>query len=78
MNKTKPKLILNDEVPETVEIIAASIVKLSQIGQDLNKSALNERAIVVLLHDLTGLPYREIKLVLNSLAELEKHYTKKL
>lgn len=44
----------------------------------LRSSRLNERAIVVLIRELSGLPKAEIKLVLESMDALEEMFLKKV
>lgn len=60
-----------------LEEIADGIIKLSKISEDIKKSRLTEKAILVLLNHVTGLPQKEIKLVFDSLPELERIYLKK-
>lgn len=67
---------LNDEVPESFELIAASILKISELGEAVRKTALNERAILLLIRDATNVPMGDIKLVLDALPLLKRKYCK--
>lgn len=64
-----------EEVP--AEIIASSIQHISESMKKLKSSRLNDRAILVLLKDLTSLPGRDIKLVIDSISQLEEMFLKK-
>lgn len=66
----------DEQDPESVELIAKSIIRIAEGFQEIEKSQLNRRALVVLLKDLTGLSNRDINLVLNSLAELKSNFIK--
>lgn len=45
------KIKKNEEAPETAELLAASIVHVAEGFERLRKSALTDRAIIVLLQD---------------------------
>lgn len=74
MNKIKVKQIPEKEIP--TEILASAIIEISQATKVLKQSRLNDRAIIVLLKDATGLPGSKIKQVLDGIVELEKIYIK--
>jgi len=59
------------------EILAEAIVKISAGFESLKKSGLNQKAIVVLLNDCTGVGKRDIESVLLGLANLSKVYCAK-
>ena len=59
--------------PELEEIRTA-IKKVSQVGAKLTKSGLTERAIILLLHDLTGVNKRDIKTILENIGNLKAVY----
>lgn len=59
---------------ETKEILAEAIVRLGAAVTKLNKSGLNKRAIVCLLHDATKLPKKEITLIIDAIPQLERWY----
>jgi len=68
----------NEENPETVEVIAKSIIDIAEAMQRIENTPLNRRALVVLIKDQTGLPQRDINLVLNSITDLKKDFIKPL
>lgn len=68
-----------DERPfaERLDDIADAIREVSKLGQAIQKSDLEQRAICVLLHDrLPAVSISNIKAVLNMLPELESTYLK--
>jgi hypothetical protein len=48
---------------------------VSEGFDQLRRTGLNRKAIVVLLHDASGVARRDIDLILDSLADLAKRYT---
>lgn len=66
--------IVKSDPPESKEMLASAIVKISEGFTALQSSGLNHDAIIVLLHDQTRLPKRDIKLVLNGLRKLRAWY----
>ena len=75
-----PKSKIVKENPDDEEIpfviIQEAIIELSKIGRNIKKSQLTERAIFLLIKDMTNTPLIWIKKVLNALPELEKMYIK--
>lgn len=71
------KVVQSDpEIP--VEVLATAIEKLSKASAQLNASRLlNRKAILLLLHDVTKVPKRDIEYILNAIPELERIYLKK-
>lgn len=61
-----------DIVPR--EVLAQSIVKISEAATALRKSGLNRKAVIVLVAHSSGVPQREIKAVLDSLETLKQDY----
>jgi hypothetical protein len=61
--------------PETTEILASAITNVSESLTRLRKSGLNERAILALVKDDTGLSKACVKRVLDSLGSLRRMYT---
>lgn len=51
-----------------------NIQKLQEAVELLKKNGLRERAIIVLLHDLTGVGKRDIKAIIDGAAELQETY----
>lgn len=62
--------------PELLELEEA-IKKVSVVGAKLTKSGLTDRAIIILMHDLTGVNKRDIKTILENLGNLGAVYLKK-
>ncbi len=57
-----------DEIVTAIQAVSsASLRAISEAG-------LSERALILLLHDSTGVPKRHIKLILEALPELEERY----
>jgi hypothetical protein len=65
-----------DEKPVTKEILATSIIAISDAVKKLYDSGLNRRAVVALIADDTKLGKGTIDAVLDSLLDLRKTYTK--
>jgi hypothetical protein len=63
------------EVP--VEVIAQAIVKVSEAAKKMREAGLKEEAIVLLLHDYTGVGKPHIRLILRALPQLRTMYTTK-
>jgi hypothetical protein len=59
-----------------LDAMAEHIEKLSRAADALKTSRLREKTILVLLKDMTGMAQRDIKLVLDALPLLERHYLK--
>jgi len=72
--------LITDEVnPEPLELLAKSIIQISDGFQKLLDSPLNQRALILLLHDAIGqgrINKVQIKLVLDSLPRLKEWYVK--
>lgn len=64
------------EKPITPEVMEKAIVELSAGVKQMLGTRLNERAIVLMLHDFTGVSKRDIKLTLGGMASLEAAYLK--
>lgn len=64
----------DEEIP--LEVMAASVVKLAEVGKQLSASRLKQKTVIMLLHDATGVGKREIEAILDALPELEKRYLK--
>jgi len=72
--KTPIKVKKNADKPEPTEILAEAIVRIGSAMETLKRSGLNERAIIVLIHDLCKVPRRDIKLVIDSMKRLKGWY----
>ena len=75
------KIIKNEEHPETPEILAASLIKISEAFEKLSqKGNLDNDAIAALLKNMRGcsqLNKEDILLVLENLPKLKGYYIRK-
>lgn len=79
VKKQKVVVKLNEENPEPVELIAKSIVSVSEGMQKINNAGLTRRALIVLLQDAIGagnISRNQIELVLDHLGTLKQRYCK--
>lgn len=77
MAKNKVDVCIKDgEEPLAFEVLQPEIVKLANVGKQINESRLKQRAIILLLHDITKIPKAHIKYVLNALPTLKDRYLK--
>ncbi|MCI0620297.1 MAG: hypothetical protein L0387_01245 [Acidobacteria bacterium] len=75
---TRIRIVEDPEQPAEREVLADAIVKLSKAAEALNqRSGLNQRAIVVLLHDHSRVPKRDIEAVLRAMQQLERDYCRR-
>lgn len=80
MTKIANKIIVkqsanpDEEIP--FEVMAQSIKNLAELGKKIKASKLSQRAVLVLLRDMTGESMETIRKILDSLPELEKRYLK--
>ncbi len=80
MPKKNIKIIKDPIDPESVELLAQSIVQVAEGFEAVGKSPLTQRALIVLLHDGIGaskITKGQIKLVLDNLPRLKGWYIKK-
>lgn len=56
----------SEEQPEPLELIAAAVIKLADGIDKMKRSGLSNRAIQILLHDVTKVPLRDIEKVLEA------------
>ena len=79
VNKPTIKIKKDEDNPEPIELLAKSIIQVSDAFEKIQKSNLTERAIIVLLQDGIGPSYinkQQIKLVLDNLPRLKSWYIK--
>lgn len=79
MAKANIRVVKDGINPEPVELLAKSIVQVADGFQRLLDSSLNQRALIVLLHDGIGqghITKAQIKLVLDNLPRLKAWYVK--
>ena len=72
----KIKVVKNAEKPESTEILAEAIIRISEAFEKLKASGLNETAIEVLIYDATKVSKRDIRLIFKSLRQLKAWYCK--
>lgn len=67
------------EPPIATEIIAGAIVAIADSIRKLRNGRLNERALLVLIKSAAGdtISQRDIKIVLNSIEDLERAFLRK-
>ncbi len=64
------------EAPLPVEVIERSIVELAEGMRKINATRLTRKTVIALLHDNSKVPKREIEIILNNLADLERIFLK--
>lgn len=73
------KMKKDEENPESVELLAKSVVQVAEGFQKILNSPLNQRGLIVLLHDGIGtsnITKTQIRLVLEALPRLKAWYIK--
>ena len=73
------RVIKNEENPETPEVLASSIVRISLALERLMSTELKQDALVALLRDMPGMMgigKGEVNLILNNLKKLRSYYIK--
>lgn len=68
--------VKKSDPPETTEILADSIVRISEALDKLYKSGVNRKAIVILIQAQTKLSRRDIEAVLDAQKRLAGWYCK--
>jgi len=76
MQKIKVVVDQDPEAPIEKRVLAKTILEISVSMHKLIGSGLNERAVVCLVHDLSGVGKPDIRAVLKSLKELHKSFCK--
>lgn len=66
--------VVKSDPPETKQVLAESIVKISEGFNAMVRSGLNKQAIIILLQAETKLPRRDIRTVLDALPRLRGWY----
>jgi hypothetical protein len=71
--------IIKSDPPETTEILAASVIKISEAMDKLLNApgGLRREAIVLLIHDMTKVGKPDIRLVLDALPQLRGYWCRK-
>jgi len=71
--------IKKSEEPESVELLAKSIIQVAEGFEKFRNTLLTRRALIVLLHDMIGttkINKKQIGLVLDALPRLKAWYIK--
>lgn len=75
------KVIKNEEKPETPEILAASLIKISEAFEKLTgKGNLDNDAVACLLQNMKGMrevSKSDIKMVLENIPRLKSYYIRR-
>jgi hypothetical protein len=66
--------VKKSDPPESKEVLATAITKISDGFDAMLKSGLNKKAIIILIQAETKLPQRDIRLVLDALPRLKGWY----
>jgi hypothetical protein len=77
--KTKEKLVITapyGKMPP-IEILASDIRTVARLGREILNGGLTERAILLLLSDLTGISKGQIQKILKALPALEEYVQNK-
>ncbi len=70
--KQKPE----ESILPPLEEIADAILKLSQAGEAIRRSRLNEKAVVMLLSEMSNVKRSDVKIILHNLPLLAREYLK--
>lgn len=77
---TKPQKVQVVQNPENeipAKILAESIVKISEFTKALRSAGLKDRALILLINDISGVPMSNIRAVLCALEDLSATYVSK-
>lgn len=80
MTKPNIKIVKDEENPESLELMAKSVIEVAEASKKLLNSGLTKRAIIILLQDGIGpgkINKTQIELVLDNLPRLKAWYVKK-
>ncbi len=78
-SKLKDQLVtikVNQENPEPLELIAKSIIDISNAMEKMNNSSGNEKLLILLIYDQTGIARGTIQRILRVIPDLKKIYLK--
>lgn len=70
-----PKVVQTEGEEVVAEVLATSIVKIDQAFKKMCSAGLKRDAIVLLLHDHSGVGKPAIRTILNSMDSLRRIYT---
>ena len=74
----KPQADDHEDIMMSLEDLAHAIEKMSDLGESIKKSRLSERALLILIKDLTGVKMSDIEHVLDALPRLKERYLAKI
>lgn len=74
MARPKKQPEMKSVLADSLESMADNIAKVAEVGATIKNSRLKEKAVLVLLKDLTGESQATIKKILDALPELERQY----
>lgn len=75
--KTKTITVKTNEAnPEPLELVAKSIIQIAEAFEKIKSSPLKQHTVIIILKDMTGLPQRDIKAVLEAAADLKRYALK--
>ena len=69
-----PNLQVNNDTEDPLEVIVSSIKAVAGGLEKLNNSGLSHRAVVLLLHDCTKVPKKQITAILDAAPLLLSRY----
>lgn len=70
------KVEVDDEENPPFTIMESSIIKIANAFEEIEKSQLQQRVIILLLEDMTGLSQKTIKTILDAAPLLKSKYLK--
>lgn len=59
-----------------LETLTEEIRRVSQLGKAIKNSGLNDKAIVILLAEMSNVSRTDVRIILNNLPLLEREYLK--
>jgi hypothetical protein len=69
---------VTEENPEPLELLAKSVIELSDAFIKIESSPLKRHTVVLLLQDYTRLPKKSIEAVLDAAPKLKSYYIKEM
>jgi len=71
-----PNIVIDTPEPMDPEILERHIAELAEGFKVLDRSGLKRKTIILLLHDATKVPKRDIERILNAAPRLKELYCK--
>lgn len=68
------KLVQDESNPVLPEVLAASLKSIGDAVRAWDRAGLKRRALVVLIHDKSRVPMRDIEIVLNNLVDMQRDW----